>query len=460
MTQQKQSNLEWDHLCLIGAISIDQTALLDWLEQSEKRRLFLIGCKAELLHPRIRAYEADTLMKEKIAANEVGWSAVMQPLEIRAAEGWEETKRRVLESHMAARLLFSGVADLGIEAYANARANWKRGPFVSISSLKGCLTGVPAIVAGAGPSLEEALPTLKEAASRALLIGSGTALSLFGKWGIEPHLSCVLDKRTFPKFVQSAKESFFCVQSRLNPEALAEIAGTKILAPEAGPLPWESWWLGEKGEFEAGCTVGNFAAHVAAYLGCSPILCVGMDLCYRGEVKYAEKHEQEKFELIEVQNRKGEPVFTQRDWFMAARWHQALALQYPDRRWISTAQEGLFLGDLVNVLSWNEAISLLGREVDAKERLSRAIQEAPEIVFSSEKDEEWQASLARSLKICSSLDEGGIEEEAVYQYYLAPLWNLWRPVFQRETKNEEELSWFRRLFFQKVLTKLGSGSFL
>ncbi len=445
--------MQFDNLCLIGDDSPDRKALFAWLEQDEKRRLFLIGCEEMEAHPQIRSFRASNLIEKNIAANEVGWSAVMQPLEIRAKEGWEELKFRVEESHIGAHVLFSGVADLGIKAYAHARANWRQGPYVLLSSLKNCLKGVPAIIAGAGPSLEEALPTLGEASGRALLIGAGTALSLLGRHGIEPHLGCVLDSRTPPEFLQSAKKSLYCVHTRLHPKAMAEIEGKKILAPDEGIFSWESWCLGDPETFELGFTAADFAMQAAFYLGCNPILSVGTDLCYRGKTKYAEKREQDQCDLVEVQNRRGSPVLTQRDWLMAARWQRRFTAQHPERRWISAAEEGLSLGDSVEVCPWGEALRLLGPEVDAGSRLAAAVAAAPEWKVDPEREREWLESLERGCRGEMT------EEDPVYRYYLAPLWNLWRFVFRRESKTEEDLLEHRRLFFQKALTALKNGSF-
>lgn len=436
-----------DNLCLIGEDALDREKLLAWLESGENRRLFLIGCGEMFSHSRIRAYDASLWIQQNFAANEVGWSAVMQPLEIRAKEGWEGLKRRVEESHLAAHVLFSGVSDLGIKAYVHTRANEKRGPYVLLSSLKNCLKGVPAIIAGAGPSLADALPTIEAAAEKALLIGAGTALSLLGRRGIEPHLGCVLDARTSPEFLKNAKKSLYCVHTQLHPDAMAEIEGRKILVPGQGVFPWEAWWLGDPETFELGFTAADAAMQVAFHLGCNPILCVGTDLCYRGEEKYAEKHDSDKFDLIEVKNRKGKTVLTQRDWLMAAHWQRRFMAEHPERRWISAAEEGLPLGDAIEVASWEEALRCLGLKVDAGARLASRVAAAPEWKLDGGRERRWQESL-----------EGG-EEDLVYRLYLAPLWNLWRSVVQRETKSEEEFLERRSRFFQETITALKTASF-
>ncbi|HNB58627.1 MAG TPA: RluA family pseudouridine synthase [bacterium] len=76
-----------------------------------------------------------------------------------------------------------------------------------------------------------------------------------------------------------------------------------------------------------------------------------MDYCYLDGKKYA--LDQEKKDLpgtIEARNRLGEPVLTQRDWIMAARFCDEAAKEYRDRRIISTSVRGLFLGDQIEVI--------------------------------------------------------------------------------------------------------------
>ncbi len=442
-------------LCILGAQKLDDAKILEWLE--DDRRLFLIACSTTLDHPRIRTFEAQSLMQKQLASNEIGWGAVMLTLEVHAAAGWEEMRMRILESHQAAHLLLSEVADYGLEAFSNARANWaNNGPFHPLAALKGKFAGTPAIVCGAGPSLEAARPYLES--SGALLFSAGTALALFSQWRVAPHIACVLDKNTPIERLQNFPDAICCLQSRLNPEAIASWKGSKVLAPESGPLPWESWWLGEQESMEFGWTVGNFATKIAHYLGCNPIIWTGMEFCYRGKVKYADQFEQDEAELVETDNRKGESVWTQRDWLAAARWHAELAARHPETRWISTAEEGLPLGDSVETLSWETVAASIQGEANLQGRLHSVLKNSEHLVMDPGKQKEWKESAERSLKFCNGFDGKPLELEAVYQFYLAPLWNLWRPLFEREAVGQD-IECHRLLFFQRLLNQAAFSSF-
>ena len=378
----------------------------------------------------------ETPLQRPIAAKEIAWEAAMKPLIVHAAPGWEEMKRQIEECHLAAHLLLSEVADFGIEAFSNARRNWREaGPFRNFYDLKGAFSKIPAVICGAGGSLLEAAPFLKE--SGALIFAAGSAFSQLVRLDVDPHAVCALDKQMVPPEIFSKVPLF--MQSRLNPEVVSRFCGEKVLVPESGPLSWERWWLETEEEISCGWTVGNFALKIALLLGCDPIILTGMDYCYLDGKKYA--LDQEKKDLpgtIEARNRLGEPVLTQRDWIMAARFCDEAAKEYRDRRIISTSVRGLFLGDQIEVIPFLR-LELPQKKID----IQGLIQKASRISF-QDKEKAWTESLMRC----------GLEEdlsgEPIYETILEPLWRIWRPLFEREAKGQS-MELHRKLFFQKVL---------
>ena len=215
------------------------------------------------LNPRF--FHLQTPLQIPLFAKEIAWKAIMQELKVIAAPGWEEAAQKVEEYHLAAHLLLSEVADFGLQAFQNARANWEQGPFHELSSLEGSFQGRPAIICGAGPSLELAAPLLGALGSKALLIAAGSAIAPLMKRKVPIHLACALDKEAPDYEVPNVP---CCVQSRVNSKWLKKLKGPKILAQESGPIPWEEWWLETDAPPSFGWTVGNFATQVALFLGC------------------------------------------------------------------------------------------------------------------------------------------------------------------------------------------------
>jgi hypothetical protein len=447
-------------LCLLGQGEINLEELCALLQVN--KTVYLIDTELEISafpqsnHPGLQIRVIKNLVQEELFAQEIAWCSVMQALTIRASSSWERMRQRIEEHRETAHLLLSETADFGVEAFYNAMVNWKtHGPFYSFEALKDKFFEIPAIVCGAGPSLCEALPLLRSFSSHALLFAAGSAWPIFSEYNLEPHVGFALDK-------QMPVESFLkifpfsspcCIQSRLNPGCMALLHEKKILFPENGPLPWENWWLGHWTEQEAGWTVGNLATRAAVAMGCNPIIWVGMDFCYQNEQKYAAPGVHSLETLLTIQNGLKETVLTQRDWLAAARWSQSLAAQYPKIRFINTSQRGLLIEQPIQTVPVSTISTYLMRERDIQGHLHRVLQSAPEITPCRDKWAEWELSVGRCLNYCHLFDGKKLEKEVVYQAYLDPLWTIWRPLFERETP-DQNLELHRLLFFQNVLHSL------
>ena len=382
--------------------------------------------EGDLAPPGAKVYRLETPLQTAAIAKEIAWHAVFRPLTCHAAPGWEEMKRQVEECHRAAHLLISEVSDFGKEAFVHALHNWEHhGPFCDFIALRGCCSNLPAIICGGGPSLAE----LKQ--PQGLIFAAGTAHRLLEQIGISPHYVCAFDKQGWVPKERCSIPLF--MQSRLNPDTVAQFSGEKILVPESGPLPWEQWWLdGREAPFPCGWTAGNFAMQVTAWLGCNPIILVGMDFCYSEGSKYALEGPHEQNALIEVQNRKGRMVKTQRDWVMAAHFCDEIARSHPEQRWISSSLDGLFLGEAIEVKPLSE---LTFPKVDAVK-----LPTVPLELKIQEKKKIWAENY-------------GEDFEPIYEGFLAPLWQIWKPLFMREAEGQNpELH--RSLFFQRVLEEL------
>lgn len=442
-----------DFFCVLGLDVLKKADALRWL--TEKRTLFLVDRKphhamALFKHPRVRFYCIETPLQEPLIAEDIAWRAVMQNLAIHAEKGWENFQRRLVEDHHGAHLLLSEVSDFGKTALSNARMNWKQKDFRLFAGLKNQFQNIPAIICGAGPSLEKSIPYVAAAHQRALIFSAGTATSILQEQKIASHMAFMLDKETPPSCtaLMPFAETVCCFQSRLNPKSVHWMHGEKILSPETGPLPWESWWTNVSEFPSFGWTAANFATETAIWMGCQPIIWVGMDLCYGKNQKYAHRKEViDKTPLIKIGRK-----MTQRDWLLSARWSEELSRSHPNIRFINTATQGLPLEAPIETMLPSKIKNLTCREFDIEGRLHQIIQKAPCFKMSEQKEFEWQASVSRCLKICSDfqIHSQKLDSEIVYQIYLEPLWRIWRPIFEREAAGQN-LDWHRLLFFQQVL---------
>jgi hypothetical protein len=155
----------------------------------------------------------------------------------------------------------------------------------SAGALRGMFRGKTALVIGAGPSLDTAMPYIREAAGRCLLIAVGTALKPLLAAGIMPDLTIVVDNvpsliRQF-EGIDTGRIPLLCCHSAL-PEAASCFKG-RIFFFAANLVPGVNAWLESRGllpeRLTVGGTVSLSAADAALLTGASNIVFIGLDLC-------------------------------------------------------------------------------------------------------------------------------------------------------------------------------------
>ncbi|MDE3046528.1 MAG: DUF115 domain-containing protein [Verrucomicrobiota bacterium] len=324
---------------------------------------------------------------------------------------------------LADELRLVDVADFGIGIVAHVRRNGRR-KLRSLLSLKGAMKDVPAIVVGAGPSLRDNGSLLEKFQNKALLIAAGTALEAMET---RPSLAVAVDRH-----VPLRRTKYFdvplCLQGRVHPESLRGVTG-ELLYLSDSHFPVEPWLMEQEALFDTGWTVGNGAVAIAAFLGCNPIVLIGMDFCYRDGRKYAHK-EGEKIPLVEARNREGNVVSTQRDWLLAAQWMEEFAAKHPEISFLNATTSGLpiFSPVALDSLQWPQR------------SIPTPWADAPRISLREEKLAEWR----------HSLEQG---ERLVKELLLDPLWQIWKPLFERQTEIPFDEEVQKSLFFEQVIAE-------
>ncbi len=158
-----------------------------------------------------------------------------------------------------------------------------------ITDLFGSASGVPAIIVGIGPSLDDEVDALRLVRDNAVLIATDAALRPLGARGITPHIVVTYDAKP-----EQASLFEGCDTSRLvlvastcsSPITLDLWSGKKVFYNIAHRgvqfmdlvLPT---MFPHVGAIDGVGTVGNVAFALAEIMGCSTIIGVGMDLCYK-----------------------------------------------------------------------------------------------------------------------------------------------------------------------------------
>jgi hypothetical protein len=150
-----------------------------------------------------------------------------------------------------------------------------------VTQLVGALQGVPAVVIGAGPSLDRSLPELARAGRHALLLAAASALGPMRGAGLAPHFALAMEGRDESR--------------QFGP---APPPQTMLLAATSGHPNHFRRWYQYKGLFHlhkwvvdlvgrgvvvpSGGHATSAAFSLAVLWGCDPIVLVGQDLAYTG----------------------------------------------------------------------------------------------------------------------------------------------------------------------------------
>jgi hypothetical protein len=151
-----------------------------------------------------------------------------------------------------------------------------------IAAFKDIFKGRPAILVGAGPSLNGCIDFLREASQRAVLVCVDAAFKPLMKKGIQPHVVTSIERSggqgAFFSGLKGVDHTYFVFCPVTAKETYDAYAGPKIIAHRYLEL---DEWLGlGTGALTAGPLVGNFAFNIAEYFGCGPIIMVGQDLSF------------------------------------------------------------------------------------------------------------------------------------------------------------------------------------
>jgi hypothetical protein len=162
-----------------------------------------------------------------------------------------------------------------------------------VRRLADAYAGVPAVIAAAGPSLDAAVPRLRDVRKRAVLIACDTALRPLLVSGIAPHLVVGVDPSELNArhmlALPECADTWLVSESALDRAATAPFDGRTFWFRVSNHEPWP--WLDELGldigHVDVWGSVLTAAFQVACLAGCDPVVIAGADLSYTGGRPYA-----------------------------------------------------------------------------------------------------------------------------------------------------------------------------
>ena len=155
-------------------------------------------------------------------------------------------------------------------------------------------TGLPAVIAGAGPSLDAALPALKANYGKYLLIAVDRSLKPLILAGVVPHIVCTSDMDAVLLSLFRGYEIPDSVALLYDRDCFNEVPRTW-----KGPLItydhyydvgiWQSTFFGHRGFLCKNFTVSHTAMYAAAAMGCNPVILTGVDFAYPSKIDHHAK---------------------------------------------------------------------------------------------------------------------------------------------------------------------------
>lgn len=321
-------------------------------------------------------------------------------------------------------MLFSETINYGVPFFRNFFFNALELPrSYSGMDLQGKFVGVPAIICGAGPSLNKNIEVLATLGNQALIFAGGTALNALNARGVMPHFGVGIDPNPdqFTRLIMNhAYELPFLYRCRMRHEALQMVHGDRLYISGSGGYKIGKWLEKQLGieetiELEEGFNVLNFSVLFAHAMGCNPIICVGVDLAYSEGLSYASgvvshpihnlrgnfRTKLEEEELISKKDIYGRPIFTLWKWVAESMWYTYFFDTQPGTTLINATEGGIGFPKVPNMTLQEVKEKYLQKEYDLGNWIHGEIQNSPMPQgFRKEKIREVIRGLNESLVRC------------------------------------------------------------
>lgn len=452
-----------DVLC-VSSLLKDSAPIQKWLSQKKERLLLVI--EEELFIPmtfRPHPREKSVYKEDQERLKQLAWEFVFLRTALADHTALPEEKRKEIEKvyeefsrwKLGIDLLASDYKERGVPQWKNLLANVLRLREARLGrELFGKFEGIPAIICGAGPSLDHSLKALGTLQEKALLFAGGSALTALSHAHVLPHFAAAIDPDPpLSRFLQdSSFEVPFFYQDRLSKEIFKRRHSSLLWIEGNGGFPIEEWLHGS-GTFDGGWNVATFCTALACAMGCNPIYFVGVDLAPSENCLYASGIEEEG-------------TSPKKDWLMASEWLQEYIEAHPEKKFIKV----------------DHSISLerqFARSFDLSGKVHATLERIPKI---AKETDQLTKELQNSLEICAQkcdqllriiekeypqvpfskgefvLHEVEFEEQIAYENFLEPIWKIWHHVFVREITGDPQLGLYinKLLFMREICHELSN----
>ncbi|MBN2039363.1 MAG: motility associated factor glycosyltransferase family protein [Spirochaetes bacterium] len=151
--------------------------------------------------------------------------------------------------------------------------------------------GMPALIAGAGPSLNKSLEFIKDNQDRIIIICVDTSYRILQRNGISPHFCLTVDPQIInARYFEDCtfENTVFVTDPAVHPSVFRLINGRiSTVGMAFDMMKWVEEFTGPKGELAYGGSVTTNAYDFAKRIGASPVIMAGQDLAFTDRLAHA-----------------------------------------------------------------------------------------------------------------------------------------------------------------------------
>lgn len=422
-------------------------AAKEWLDEEAGRYLIFIEDDIEVLRLFFSTQKATEILENKqvqvhyfkgFLESEpmmqwLTWFFVLKPVNVSGLLRYQKEKGETYDK-IRSKLLHDSVRKSNLAAeFMRFSTGFFKNFFSNILCLPesyhanrmfGAFTGIPAVICGAGPSLNKNIDILSQLTDKALIFSGGSSLNALNSKGIQPHFGAGIDPNP-PQYERllgnTSLELPFFYRGRMFHDAFRLIHGPRLYNNGTGGYFISEWFEEELGiesvVLDEGHNVINFSVELANALGCNPIIFVGMDLSYTGMSQYADGIVKDprisEREIVHSQGMDhaafhrddiyGNPVYTVWKWVTESAWIGDYAYTHPEKTFINATEGGIGFPGVPNAKLFEVANQHLKRKYPLKQRVHSEIQNATMTEVTRERLLELMEEMGESLEACMDL---------------------------------------------------------
>ncbi len=275
-------------------------------------------------------------------------------------DGYEEFRMNCMDMYKNLQVVTYAGLDMG--------KNVAKNEIYNMLFFEGCRSGeclknkfskdMPAIIVGAGPSLEKNMDLINEAKGKALIIVVDTAVARVVKKGIKPDVIISIDEeKPVDMFkINGIGEFPFLAEVGTNRDVLEYVRPKDLFFISTNSGIWKEMFKkagSDITDIEPGLSVATASIAALISWGFKRIIFIGQDLAFTGsDVNMAED---ESGNYLCVKDINGEDILTRRDYYIYLKWMENAAFTNKDVEFID-ATEGGALKKNFTCMTFREAI--------------------------------------------------------------------------------------------------------